>query len=242
MSEDHFLDGRLRILQPLQGYRAATDPVLLAAATPARPGETVLDLGCGVGTAGFCLASRVDVRLSGLEIQPEYVRLAERNSALNGIPITLFEGDAAAPPRELRQLVFDHVITNPPYHDASALPSPIPGKDMAHREEIGTPRWVAAALARVRPKGWLTIIHRTEKLAQILSALDGAGDIAIKPLVAREGRDAKRVLVRARKGVRTPLRLCAPLVLHDGATHNADGDDFSAKARAILRGTTGVDF
>ena len=57
--EDRLLGGRVRLIQPLSGYRAATDPVLLAAAVAARPGERVLDLGCGDGASSFCLAERV---------------------------------------------------------------------------------------------------------------------------------------------------------------------------------------
>jgi tRNA1Val (adenine37-N6)-methyltransferase len=57
LSDDKFLMGRLRLLQPLRGYRAATDPVLLAAACPATPGQSVLDLGCGAGAAALCLAT-----------------------------------------------------------------------------------------------------------------------------------------------------------------------------------------
>ena len=235
LGEDMYLDGRLRLLQPRAGYRAGTDPVLLAAACPAKAGESALDMGCGIGTAGFCLAARVPVRLSGIEIQSAYAALAARNAERNGIPFTLYEGDIADPPRALRNRVFDHVIVNPPFHEAAAPPSPTPSKDAANREGPGLAAWLCAGLARVRPKGRLTVIHRADRLAEILKALDGAGDIAIKPLTAREGRDAKRVIVRARKGVGTRLRLCAPLVLHDGSSHGADGDDFSAAARAILR-------
>ncbi|MCZ8088489.1 MAG: methyltransferase, partial [Rhodobacteraceae bacterium] len=86
LSDDKFLMGRLRLLQPVKGYRAATDPVLLAAACPARAGETVLDLGCGAGAAGLCLATRVPgVVLAGLEVQPEYADLARRNADRNGV-------------------------------------------------------------------------------------------------------------------------------------------------------------
>ena len=79
LSDDKFLMGRLRLLQPLRGYRAATDPVLLAAACPATPGQSVLDLGCGAGAAALCLATRVPgLALAGLEVQPEYADLAAR--------------------------------------------------------------------------------------------------------------------------------------------------------------------
>lgn len=76
LTQDRFLDGRLLVAQPRRGYRAAMDPVLLAAACPARPGQAVLELGCGAGVASLCLGWRVpDLRLAGLELQPAYARL-----------------------------------------------------------------------------------------------------------------------------------------------------------------------
>ena len=67
LTDDAFLGGQLRLFQPAQGYRAGMDAVLLAAAVPAEAGQRVLDLGCGAGTAGLCLAKRVDaVALTGV--------------------------------------------------------------------------------------------------------------------------------------------------------------------------------
>lgn len=244
LTEDRLLGGRVRLLQPGAGYRAATDPVLLAAAVPARPGESVLELGIGAGAATLCLAARVAGLVHvGLEIQPDYLALAARNAALNGVALALFEGDVAAPPAALRAQSFDHVILNPPYHAASGPASPVAARDRAHREgEAGLEVWIAAALARARPRGRIAIIHRAERLPAILAVLSSrAGAVEVLPLAARAGRDAGRVIVRARKGVRTPFRLCAPLVLHEGPAHVADQDDFTPRARAILRDGCAID-
>jgi tRNA1Val (adenine37-N6)-methyltransferase len=54
LTRDAFLCGKLHLWQPRTGFRAATDPVLLAAACPAQPGDSVLDLGTGVWAFG-CL-------------------------------------------------------------------------------------------------------------------------------------------------------------------------------------------
>ncbi len=236
LTEDRLLGGRVRLSQPEVGYRAATDPVLLAAAVPARAGERVLELGCGAGAALLCLAARVPgLALTGLEIQPAYLALARENAAANGVAARLVAGDVAAMPAPLRNESFDQVLFNPPYHPADHLGSPDAGRDRAHREAVPLGAWVAAGLARLRPKGRLTLIHRAERLAEILAALAGpAGEIAVKPLVARAGRDAKRVIVTARKGVRGPLRLAPPLVLHAGPAHLADRADPTPEAHAIL--------
>ena len=243
--EDTLLDGRVRLLQPARGYRAATDPVLLAAAVPARPGERVLDLGCGAGAAMFCLAARVaGLELHGLDIDPASLALAAENARLNGVAATLHEGDAAAPPAALRRLTFDQVMLNPPFHADGASPSPLPARDRANREAgASLDAWIATALARLRPRGWLSVIHRADRVPELLRLLDGpAGAIALRPLAPRAGRPAKRVILRARKGARAPFRLLPPLVLHAGAVHLRDAEDHTPQTAAILRGAAALDF
>ncbi|QDL90630.1 methyltransferase [Paroceanicella profunda] len=244
LTRDAFLDGRLMLWQPRDGYRAATDPVLLAAAVPAVAGARVLDLGCGVGAAGLCLATRVPgLEVHGLELQPLYADLARRNAAEAGLELTLHDGDLADPPASLRTLSFDHVISNPPYFAPGSPAASDPGRDRANRESA-TPLalWVDAALRRLRPGGRLTFIQRAERLPEILGALGTrAGHACVLPVTAREGRAAGRVIVTARKGGRGPFRLLAPLVMHDGARHLRDGADFSAAALAVLRDAAPLD-
>ncbi len=237
LSDDGFLDGRLKILQPRAGYRAATDPVFLAAAIAARPDETVLELGCGAGVALACLLHRVPVRATGLELQQDYADLARQNMARNGFSANIMTGDLAQMPAALRAQSFDHVMMNPPFFESARHSAPEnAGKSAAFLEgDVGLDGWVKAGLKRLKPLGYFTIIHRTERLGEILAPLKGAGDITILPLAARTGRNARRIIVQARKGAAGPLQLSAPLVLHDGETHSADGDDFSPNARDILR-------
>lgn len=236
LRRDGYLGGRLRLWQPARGYRAGTDAVLLAAACPACPGETVLELGCGVGTASLCLAARVpDLALTGIERQPGIAALARRNAAECAAPLAVLEADLARLPADIRQLRFDHVIANPPYFIGGTT-APDPGRGRARHEDTPLPLWIDAALRRLHPGGTLTLIQRADRLAVILLALEGrAGSITILPLVARAGREAGRVIVLARKGGRGPLRLLSPFIIHAKSSHSADAEDLTPAAQAVLR-------
>ena len=240
LTDDAFLGGRVRLLQPCSGYRAATDPVLLAAACQVRPGDRVLDVGCGVGAAAFCLAARVDgLALEGVDAEPSFIALSNRNAQRNGASWKAHLGDLRDAPAELRATCYDHVLTNPPYYDASKNPEVRhPLREAAHQEAASIVEWFDFCLRRLRPKGRLTLIHRAERLPEILGVLSGrAGDISVLPLEPRPGRDAKRVIVRARKEARGPFRLAPALTLHP-----SEGEGFTKAASAILRDGAPLDF
>nr|WP_232831495.1 methyltransferase [Pseudogemmobacter bohemicus] len=241
LSDDKFLCGRLQLWQPVKGYRAATDAVLLAAACGAKPGQSVLDLGCGAGAASLCLATRVpDLRLAGLELQPGYAGLARRNAERNGIAMEVHEGDLTRMPDPLRR-DFDHVIANPPWYPAGGTVSPVERRAMAMQVVLPVSEWVAAAARRLAPGGWLTLIAGADSVPELLSALaPKLGSASILPLAAREGREALRVILRARKGGRAAFRLLPPLVIHEGAAHDRDRESYTVEANAILRDGAGL--
>jgi tRNA1(Val) A37 N6-methylase TrmN6 len=240
ISEDGLLGGRIRILQPAEGYRAAIDPVLLAAAVAPAGGTQVLELGCGTGAASLCLLARCpEVSVTGLELDRDSAALARRSAALNGLEarFQVVEGDLLRPPPEIGERPFDQVICNPPYNAAaSATASPKAGVARAHAEgEAALADWLAAALGLVKPKGRVTVIHRADRLGELLAALDGrAGEIVVFPLWPGGDKPAKRVLLRARAGVAAPMTLARGLALHE------PGGAYTAKAEAILRDGHGL--
>ena len=240
ITEDAFLGGRLRLRQPAAGYRAAIDPVLLAAAVPAAAGERVADLGCGVATAGLCLLARVPgAAVAGLELQAALAALAVENAALNGCAgrLTVAVGDVADPPRDFAAGGFDHVMLNPPYLEPGAVRAPpLELRRIATVEGAATlEAWLARALALLRPRGSLTVIHRADRLDRLLGVLAaGCGDLAVFPLWPRQGEAARRVLVQGSKGSGGPLRLLPGLVLHEA------GGSYTPAAEAVLRDAAGL--
>jgi tRNA1(Val) A37 N6-methylase TrmN6 len=232
-SEDRLLGGRVSFRQPATGYRVAIDPVLLAAAVPGDCRGLVVDLGCGAGAAMLCVASRVQYcRLVGVERDTTMASLAQANAAANG-----FGGRASIVVGDIRTVALapgcaEEVIANPPYLEVwRAAKVADPGKEAATLE-LGTTvaDWLRAALELLPHKGKVTFIHRADRLDALLAELyRKVGDIEIVPLWPKAGVAAKRVIVRARKGVGSSLRLGAGLVLHE-----PDGS-YTAAAQAILR-------
>ena len=230
-TRDAFLGGRVQAIQPAKGFRSGIDAVLMAAAVPAQDGQSVLELGCGAGVASLCLKARIDAQVTGLERQADYVALAQQNG------VHALHGDLAHMPDLLRRQSFDHVMANPPYYrpsDRSAAQDA--GREAALAEETPLFAWVDAAIRRLKPKGYLTMIQTADRLPDVLSAMDARlGAVRVLPLAPRVGKAAHLVLVQARKGGRTPFVLCAPLILHEGERHEKDGESYTETVRRVLR-------
>jgi tRNA1(Val) A37 N6-methylase TrmN6 len=232
LTDDAFLGGALSILQPATGYRAGLDAVLLAAA--ARPaigaGARVLDAGAGVGVVGLAIAACVpDAQVTLVELDPVLADLARRNAERNGLAarVRVVIADVAAGGRTLHEAApdgglapasFEHVVTNPPFYaEGSGTPPRLGAKAAAHQMREGSlERWMAFLATAAAADGRLTLVHRADALALVLSALEGRfGSLRVLPVHPRAGAPASRIVVTAVKGSRAPLELKPGLVLQD---------------------------
>ena len=226
-TEDAFLGGQLRLRQPKSGHRAGHDAMLLAAATSARSGDRVVDFGAGVGAAGLAVAKRVaGIELVLVEIDGMLAELARGNAASNAIPadVIVLDISSAADAFAASGLSpdsVDVVLMNPPFNDPTRhRASPDKARETAHvatAATLGT--WIHAARRILKSGGVLTLIWRADGLAEVLAALDrGFGNLAILPVHGDAKKPAIRVLVRAVKGGKAPIRMHAALMLNNEST------------------------
>ena len=238
--EDSWLGQKLVLRQPIRSYRVAIDAALLAAAIPLKPGKNALELGTGVGAVALALALRVrDCRITAIEIQHELSDLAHSNVMTNSLEdqIEIVQSDILD--LEPRSNFFSEVLFNPPYlKPESNDASPDKIKRIATVEgKARLADWYKVASEQVISGGGVTVIHRADRLSDLLSAATkaGIGSLAVFPIWPHKGSDARRIIVRGVKGGAAPLRILSGLTLH---TEEAK---YSFQAESILQGEASIE-
>ncbi len=236
---DSLLDGRVTLVQPRRGLRAGLDAVLLAAAIPARPGERVLEAGCGSGAAFLCLAARVPgLEVVAVERDPALAELARENAARNGLAerVTVLTGDVADPALRRALPRCAHSFANPPFWEGGTPPPEARRAGATHEHGATLQDWARFLGAPLAHRGTATLILPAARWDAAAAALveAGLGEAAMLPLWPRPGIAAKRALMRSRRGGRGPARLLPGLILH--GEHG-----FTPEAEAVLRGVSELD-
>lgn len=241
---DAFLSGAVMLVQPASGsHRSGSDAVFLAACLQGAKGH-ILDMGAGAGAVGLMAAHFCpDAHVTLAENDPAMLACCQAscaaNQTLSGRVNSLIV-DLLAPEPErlaagLKRAHFDHIVSNPPYRKAGHVRAN-PQKEAAHvisKDDLDG--WMRTAASALKPGGSLTLIFAADGLMDLLEAFKGRfGAVNLLGLHPREGVPAERILVRAIKGRKTPLRLLPGLVLHEA------GGGYTLLARSILDGNRAI--
>lgn len=243
-TEDYLLDQKVKIFQPINGYRASADAVLLSAMVDISKNHcNILDVGSGTGAVSLCLAHRAqkkDISITGLELQPELAELSDYSAQQNGFAfLHYYKADI----REkidnniCKPCSFDVVVTNPPYSDHD-MPSPNMSKSAAHNlQTFNLTHWLEFCIKMAKPFGTIYVINRAEALAEICCAVKGkCGALKILPIFSKQEQLAKRIIVSMQKDAKTPLCILPPLTIHKpDSSYTKEANDLLRKGKTIAQ-------
>lgn len=215
--------GGLRFVWADHLFRPGTDTFLLSSLPRLRPGLRVCDLGCGTGLLGLLLMQRQpDLRVAGLDIQPEAAALARRAAAENGLTERLdFRcGDL----RQVREIFptgcFDLVVCNPPYYPPAGGKLSADGARRTARSETeaSLADLCAAASYLLRWGGKFCLVHKPERLADVLCGLRDAGmePKRLRFVHNRAADPPSLFLAEGCRGGRPGITVEPPLILQNG--------------------------
>lgn len=215
-------------------FPLGTDSVLLADFAAVSGAKRILDLGCGGGVLAVLLALRTpDAFVEGVDVSPDAAVLCRRNLAENGLAgrSAVLEGDLRAHRGLLRAGDYDLAVANPPYFpEGSGYAAPDPQRAATRDERSCRLEDVlAAARYALRWGGRFALVHRPERLSEVLCAMTAAGlePKRLRMVQPRAGAAPNLFLAEGRRGGRPGLEILPPLLLAE-----TDGTD-SAEVRRI---------
>lgn len=217
---DDLLTHDLRIIQSDEVFSFSMDAVLLARFAAVPKYGKVLDLCSGNGVIPLLLSTRTKAAIEGIEIQPRVADMARRSVEMNGLTerILIREGDL----RELVNItghgVYDAITVNPPY-------MPLTGGDLKlnkhqaiarHEIHCSLEDVAVAAMRLVRPGGKVSMVHKPQRLAEIVTVLrqHRLEPKLVRFVHPRAGADANMVLIEALRDGKPDVRILPPLIVY----------------------------
>jgi len=219
-SEESLFAGKLRCLQPRQGYRFSVDAVLLAHFLTPEPDARILDLGAGCGIVSLILSHRYPmVSLVALEVQPRLAEVIRRNVAINSLErrVTVIEGDCRRIATLLPPNSLDWVAANPPYYQTGSGRHSLETERAKARHEIlgGVGEMAQAAAFALKSGGRAAFVYPAARAEILLGVLreNGLAPQRLQRVHPYPGAEAGLVLVEAVKDGGEGLAVLPPFVI-----------------------------
>ena len=217
------------ISQPANGYRYNSDSIFLYQfISRLKPKGSVLDIGCGVGILSALIMRDFDVQMDAIEIQPEMLEFAKFNYLRNGLDVQTYLGDISDFDEDVR---YDFVVSNPPFYDSSVIQSENSVINVArYTHNMPLEELVKSVKRVLKNRGYFVLCYDAKQVDVLLCELRGAG---INPEILRFvhpkiDREAKIVMLAARVGSKSMLKVLPPMVVFD------NDDNYTAEAKSAM--------
>lgn len=220
--DDLQLDG-LKIIQNPEWFCFGTDAVLLSdyASKSVKKNAKILDMCSGNGIIALLLSKKCNAdKIFGIEIQNEVAEMAKRSVKLNGLEdkIEIVNGDLKDAEKIFGRSFFNNVVCNPPYKEANGgLKNQTDTVTLARHEILCTLNDIIRVSSNIlAPDGKLTMIHRPERLVDIICLMRENG---IEPKRLRfvhpyAEKTATMILIEGARGQKPKLFLDPPLYMY----------------------------
>jgi tRNA1(Val) A37 N6-methylase TrmN6 len=212
-TEDYILNGKIKLFQPKNGYRVAVDPIILASLVTQKPHHKILDVGCGTGAISLILKLREKTaEITAMDMDDEMCQMCRSNALANSLNLEVIVAEVGSSHDLLENRFFDTVVTNPPFFAirSSRLSNT---KRFANFETLDLKHWISYCLKKLKNNGEFFMIHCATRTGDILKILNGVGAIEIVPLFSKEGKEAKRVVIKCRKNNKSGTKILPALFM-----------------------------
>ncbi|USS87345.1 tRNA1(Val) (adenine(37)-N6)-methyltransferase [Fructilactobacillus hinvesii] len=222
---DRLYSNHIQIIQSDEVFAFSLDAVLLAAFADVKRSAKarIVDLCAGNGAVGLFLSQKTHGQITEVEIQARLCDMAHRSVQLNQLEkqIAVVHADLKDSLQYFAKESVDAVTVNPPYFPVQATSKKNPNPYLAiarHELKTNLDEVIATASALLKTGGKLFLVHRPDRLPEILAKLQ-ANRLAPKELQfvqPRADQDANMVLIAARKdGQVAGLKVKPTIVVYD---------------------------
>ena len=224
------LNKNLKIIQRSDYFNFSIDSLLISEfINLTKNTKNILDLGTGNGAIPLFLSKKTSAKIYGIEIQKISYELAQRNININNLneQIYIINDNMKNYLNYFKIGSFDIVLSNPPFFKVTE------NKDLLndlnqltiarHEVEITLDELIKIASELVKDRGYFYLVHRADRLAEIIPTLQKYNLEAkkIKFCYTTTHKNAKIVLIEAIKNGKTGLTILPPLVINkDNGEYN----------------------
>ncbi|MBP8819643.1 MAG: tRNA1(Val) (adenine(37)-N6)-methyltransferase [Syntrophomonadaceae bacterium] len=219
---DDLIIGGYKLIQPRQGYRFSIDAVLLAHFPDLKKVKQAVDLGCGNGVISLLLSARsATIKVTGIEIQEAMVKRAQRSVEYNLLQeqVEIIRGDLQEIEKCLPAASTDLVLSNPPFWSREEGHISKNPEDACARHEIAMDLTglIRAAAYLLRPGGSFCLIHRAERLTDIVNICTAhkLAPVRLRTVHSFWQDESKLILLEAQKREQGRLKIMPPLVIYN---------------------------